>query len=181
MMNIFLILGSILANVVAIVTVYQFIKRLDKRQIIIFIAISVTVMYLLISFVYGLSGIGIDENVHQNMKNFVTYLFVPINVILFIPYFARQYTKVKENELAPEKFVKKLGILVLLLIVVLIIEFFYFKSIQTDVKNIASTQNTVNNEMTSEIESSNINNGNKNVINDVNQKMINITITNQVN
>lgn len=128
-----MMLAIILANVVAISLVYQFIKKLPKREIIVFLAISVGLMYVLISIVYWISGLGVENSIHEASKNFVTYLFVPVNVILFIPYIAVQYHKVKQNKIKKEQLQKKAIILGILLILVLILEYFYFGSIQNNI------------------------------------------------
>lgn len=139
-MDIWLIIATAVANIIAIALTYQFIKRMPKKDIIVFLAISVATMYILVSIVYWISGFGIDSIVHDAMKNFVIYLFVPINMILFIPYFASQYTKFKNKKIKVQALSKKLSTLVILLIIVLIVEYFYFASIQKNVKNIKESQ-----------------------------------------
>ena len=170
-MNIYLMLAIGLANIIAIAMIYQFIKKLDNKNKIIFMAASVAIMYALVSLVYWISGFGIEEKIHNNMKNFITYLFVPVNLILFVPYFASQYMKVKENELKVEKFAKKLSTLVVILIIVLIIEFFYFRNVQNNVNNIA--ENMVQNSL-----SSNTENTIKNQENEINETITNDVVSN---
>ena len=144
-MNIYLMIAILLANIIAIAIVYQFIKKLEKKEKLIFIAISVALMYILISIVYWFSGFGIDEKVHETSKSFVVYLFVPVNVILFIPYFASQYMKLKLKQIKIEKFANKLSTLLVLLIVVLVAEYFYFRNIQENIKTMNDTQNVIQN------------------------------------
>ena len=144
-MNIYLMIAILLANIIAIAIVYQFIKKLEKKEKLIFIAISVALMYILISIVYWFSGFGIDEKVHETSKSFVVYLFVPVNVILFIPYFASQYMKLKLKQIKIEKFANKLSTLLVLLIVVLVAEYFYFRNIQENIKTMNDTQNVTQN------------------------------------
>lgn len=144
-MNIYLMIAILLANIIAIAIVYQFIKKIEKKEKLIFIAISVALMYILISIVYWFSGFGIDEKVHETSKSFVVYLFVPVNVILFIPYFASQYMKLKLKQIKIEKFANKLSTLLVLLIVVLVAEYFYFRNIQENIKTMNDTQNVTQN------------------------------------
>ena len=168
-MDIWLIIATAVANIVALALTYQFIKKMPKREIIIFLAISVATMYILISIVYWISGFGIDSAVHEAMKNFVIYLFVPINVILFVPYFALQYRKFKNKQIKVQQLSKKLSTLVILLIVVLVVEYFYFVNIQKNVKNIgeSKTNTTVQNEQI--IENSN------------NEELLNAIDNNEIN
>lgn len=152
MVNIYLMLAILILNIAAIGIVYNFIKRLPKKEILVFIAISVAMMYILISIVYWFSGFNVDENVHEASKNFVIFLFVPINVIIFMPYMAAKYYKLRQNKMKKEDFVKKASRMVILLIVVLVIEYFYFGNIQ---KNIAQISENIENEMKSELEMQN--------------------------
>ena len=148
MENIYLTIAIAVANIIAIAITYQIIKKMPKRNKIIFLAISVAIMYILVSIVYWISGFGIDAKIHSALKNFVTYLFVPINVVLFVPYFALQYKKFIHKQLKVEQFSKKLSILVTILIVVLVVEYFYFVNIQKNVKNIQeNAQQTQSNEI----------------------------------
>lgn len=146
-MDIYLMIGILAANLIAIAIVYQFIKRLEKKQKLLFIAISVAMMYILISVVYWFSGLGVDEKVHEASKNFVLYLFVPVNVILFVPFFASQYMKLRLKKVSPEKFVNRLSVLVVLLAVVLVGEYFYFRNIQDNIKSMDEMKGEVTNSM----------------------------------
>lgn len=132
-MNIYLMIAMILANIIAIGLVYQFIKKLPKKEIIIFLGISVGTVYIIISLVYWLSGFGIDKTIHEGCKNFVTYLFVPINMILFVPYLASRYDKLKQGKIRQEDLKKKAILIGVLLVIVLIGEYFYFTNIQKNV------------------------------------------------
>lgn len=148
MMNLYLMIAILLANIISIAVVYQFIKKLEKKQTLLFIAISVAFMYILISVIYWISGFGIEKNIHEISKNFIIYLFVPVNVILFIPYLASQYMKLKLKQINIEKFINKLSILIVILIIVLIVEYFYFRNIQKNIKVVNDAQNEIMNEIT---------------------------------
>jgi len=144
MMNIYLTIAILLANLVGLAIVHQFIKRLDKKQKLIFIGISYGLMYILISIIYWFSGFGIDKQVHEASKNFILYLFVPVNVIVIVPYFATQYMKYKTKQIEKNKFANRLTILVVVLLIVLVTEFIIFKNIQNNIKDIIiKTKNQV--------------------------------------
>lgn len=139
-MNIYIMLAIVLANIIAISIVYQFIKKLDKKEKIIFIAICVAIIYMLISVTYWISGFNIDKQIHKQCKDFITYMFVPVDVILFIPYIAHNYMKYKDKKIKKEELFKKVFITAIIAIIVLIGEYFYFKNIQNNIKQIS--QNT---------------------------------------
>ena len=141
-MNVYLMIGTVLANAISVFTVYKLIKDLGKRKALLYIAISIAIMYIIISIVYWLSGIGMNKEIHEASKNFVIYLFVPINMFLTVPYLAVQYMKLLANEIKREKFAKKVEIVAIIFVVVLAIEFFYFRSIQNNIAEINSNVST---------------------------------------
>lgn len=141
-MNTYLMIAMILANVIAITLVYQFIKKLPKKEIIVFLASTIGIIYILISIVYWFSGFGIEKTIHEGAKNFVTYLFVPVNVILFVPYLASKYNKVKQKQIKKDVLKKNVVIIGVLLVLVLLVEYRYFSKIQ---KNIISMKEEKNN------------------------------------
>lgn len=141
-MNTYLMIGTVLANAISVFTVYKLIKGLGKRKSLLYIAISIAIMYIILSIVYWLSGIGMNKDIHEASKNFVIYLFVPINMFLTVPYLAAQYMKLLVNEIKREKFAKKVEIVAIIFAVVLVIEFFYFRSIQSNIAEINSNVST---------------------------------------
>ena len=80
-------------------------------------------------------------------------MFVPVNVILFIPFIAFNYIKFKDKKIKQEDLFKKVFIIAIIAVIVLIGEYFYFKNIQNNVKqisqNVEEKQNiTITNEQT---------------------------------
>ena len=73
-------------------------------------------------------------------------MFVPVDVILFMPFVAYNYMKYKDKKIKKEELIKKIVIISFVGVVVLIGEYFYFKNIQHNVKqigiNVENTQNT---------------------------------------
>jgi len=182
MMNIYFMIAILLANIISIAIVYQFIKKLDKKQKVVFIAMSVAAMYVLISFVYWISGFGIDKTIHEASKDFITFLFVPVNVILVIPFFAYQYMKFKNKQIKIEKLIKVTITLVVLLIIVLVIEYFYFCDIQTNIRDINENMNEQKVQNTLENETQNEINLNEKIVNEfiVNEIIVNETVSNEI-
>ena len=95
------------------------------------------IIYILISIVYEISGLGIEQQIHSAAKEFVIYLFVPVNLIVFVPYIALQYRKWKQNEIPQEKLWKKILLVMILLLFALILEYFYFCKIQKNITNLS--------------------------------------------
>lgn len=143
-MNIYIMIAILIANIVAIGIVHQFIKKLNKKEKILFIAVCVAAVYIAISITYWFSGFGINETVHEESKSFITYMFVPVNVILFVPYIASKYMKLKNKKIKQEEFIKKCGIVLLVAIIVLIGEYFYFRNMQQNIIQISDDAKETN-------------------------------------
>ncbi len=138
-MNIFITLAILLANLVAIALVYQFIKKLPQMEKIIFIVISFAIVYVGVTISYWISGFGIDSQINEAAKSFVTYIFVPVNVIILIPFVAVKYNKWKQNEIDSLKLIKRVVIVAIVGIIILSIESVYFKQIKKNISEMIST------------------------------------------
>ena len=138
-MNIFIMLAIVIANVIAVLLIYQFIKKLTKMDKIIFIAGSFAIAYILVSIIYWISGFGIDSRINDGAKDFITYIFVPVNVIILAPFVATKYNKWKTKEIEKEEFIKRLILIGIIAIIILIIECFYFRNIKQNIMDTAKS------------------------------------------
>lgn len=134
-MNIQVLLIVTIFNFIAVFLVYFLIKALDKKEKIIFIAVSIAIIYMLVSLVYMLSSIGIDANVAQKCKSFITYLFVPVNMIITVPFIAKGYEKLKNKKIDKRQFINRCIASGIIILIILVIEFFYFRNVQINVAN----------------------------------------------
>ena len=136
-MDIWMMLAMLAVNAIALFIIYQFVKKMSKMNKIIFIALSFAVNYMLVSFVCMLSAWGMEETIIEQSKTYLTYVFVPVNIILSIPFLVTSYQKYKDKKLKPEKFVKR-GIAVgIFMVIVLVIEYFYFQSVFENIIDIS--------------------------------------------
>lgn len=140
-MNIYIMLAILFVNAIAITLVYQFIKRLPKMEKIIFIGASFAIMYVLVSISYWISSFGIEETVNEALKSFIIYIFVPVNVIILIPFVARKYYKWRQNETDKESLIKRVIIVSIVGVIILAVQTIYFKQIK---KNIEAMKPTIN-------------------------------------
>lgn len=152
MTNLYVMIAIVLANAIAVGIIYQAIKKLPKKEILIFIAISFASMYMAISAIYWLSGFGIEKEIHEGIKSVVTYLFVPINVLLFIPYLASQYSKLRQKQIKKGQLQKKAIGIGILLVLVLVLEYFCFSNLQKYIINIDTEEKQSNMNRKSETE-----------------------------
>ena len=134
-MILFIYLCILALNAVAIFLMYRFLgTNIEKKEKWIFIIVGIAFMYMLVSFVYWLSTKDIDLGTNSNLaSNFITFTFVPVNGILILPFLASSYRYWKEGRLKPEKFRNRIILDVVILLVILVIEFFYFQDIQNGI------------------------------------------------
>lgn len=139
-MNVFIMLAIVIANIIAGLLVYQFIKRLPKTEKTIFIGVSFAIVYVLVSMIYWISGFGIDSRINEIAKDFIIFTFVPVNVIVLIPFIASKYNKLRFKETSKEEFIKRLIVVGVIAIIILTCQYFYFKKIK---QNIRATEQSV--------------------------------------
>ena len=124
----------IVLNIIAIALTYYCLSDLEKKDKVIFIAVCVAIIYMLTTFVYWIStkSIAVKE-VSDLGKNLITFLFVPINTLVVVPLFAKSYNKYKTGFLAFDKLKNRGIVLGAILLIILVIECFYFKNVQNTV------------------------------------------------
>lgn len=145
-MNIFINIFIFLANLVAILLLYySWNKNFDKKNRALYTMIGIGVMYIGILIIYWLSSIGIDSSkVSESSRNMITFAFVPVNTIIILPFLVRSYGKVKYNEMKMSKFQKRVTIMAILILIIFISEFFYFRNVQKQILDMANQSNVAN-------------------------------------
>ena len=86
----FILFFILILNVVAIVLTYHCLTSIEQKDKIIFIAVGIAIIYGLTSFAYWIStkDVAIKE-VAETGKNYITFLFVPINSLIVLPLIAK--------------------------------------------------------------------------------------------
>ena len=133
-----IILFILILNIVSIALMYYCLgKEISNKEKLVFIAAGTAIMYLLTLLVYWISTRNIEiSEVSQTGKDLITFLFVPVNGILVLPLFAKSYSIFK-NGIIKGNILRNRGIVLgIFLLIVLIIECFYFASIQEQVVNL---------------------------------------------
>ncbi len=154
-MNIFIVIFILILNIVNVFAMYKLLgENVEKKDKIIFIAVGVAIMYGLVSLVYFLSGIGIDEATSEAGRDLITFTFVPVNGLCTLTFFTSSYKKYKDGKLGIDKLRNRIIVLFVLLVILLIGEFFYFKNIQNNALELFNGQIN-NSEVNTEVESQN--------------------------
>ena len=137
MSNLFINIFIILANIVAILlTYYSFNKNLDKSKKMLYTMISIGTMYIVILIVYFFSSLGLSKNTSSNAKNMITFTFVPINAMIFLPILIRTFNKGKSKAITTKQLNRRVIIIAVIGIAVLVSEFFYFRNIQKGINKV---------------------------------------------
>lgn len=127
----FIIVFILLVNVISIALTYFALGKRTQKQKLIFIAIGLAVNYMLVSLVYGLSGIGnANKNLIDAVKDYLVLTFVPVNSIVVLPVLARTWRNYTDKKIDENKVKERCIMLVIVLVIGLIVEFFYFRNIQ---------------------------------------------------
>ena len=165
----------LILNIVSIVLMYYCLGDLAKKEKFIFIAAGTGIMYILTSIVYWISTNKIEiTEVSETGKNLITFLFVPVNAIVVLPIIAKSYAKTKYRKLSNDVFFKRGIVLAVLLLIVLIVECNYFKSIQQQVVDLIK-QNSITNQQSYSNEN-NVNYITNNIENEISNGIDNINV-----
>lgn len=180
MNNVFIMGFIIVANLIAILlTYYSFNKSIEKTKRLLYTMISVGVMYILILIVYSFSSIGIAKKASSAAKDMITYTFVPVNTILVLPFMIRSFNKRKENEITTSQLNMRATIVLIITIVILVSEFFYFRKIQQGIIDIYNQKQNMESQNSSQASQNLQNTENQNISNtyqNIDENMVNVTI-----
>lgn len=178
--NVFIMGFIIVANLIAILlTYYSFNKSIEKTKRLLYTMISVGVMYILILIVYSFSSIGIAKKASSAAKDMITYTFVPVNTILVLPFMIRSFNKRKENEITTSQLNIRATIVLIITIVILVSEFFYFRKIQQGIIDIYNQKQNMESQNSSQASQNLQNTENQNTSNtyqNIEENMVNATI-----
>ncbi len=140
-MGIFILAFIAIANIIAISTLWAFLKGLSPKEKLIFIAVGIAIMYILVNGMFVFSGNTIENvQVAQMTKNLMTFLFVPVNVILIETYIARSYRQYKEKVIQGYQLKRRCFVFAILLCVLLAFEYGYFGDIQASIQTMLTQQ-----------------------------------------
>ena len=138
----FIYICILILNIVAVLLIYHFLwKGLDKKTKGIFIIVGIAAIYLLVTFVYWIGTQGMNSELNSDMgKNLITFTFVPVNAIIIMPFLAVSFRDWKDGKLKSRPFRNRCILLGIILLIILIIELFYFKDIQNGILSILNSR-----------------------------------------
>lgn len=163
-MELFLTLFILVANVVGLLLVYHsFDKRIDKNKKLMYTMICFGVMYILTLIIYFFSSLGINnENVSESSRNLITFTFVPINTMVLLPILIRSFNNRKVNKITTRQLNRTAMTMIIVAIILIVIEFFSFRSIQKGIIQIFNErQNGANDQLINMQQETNIQTNNE--------------------
>lgn len=163
-MELFLTLFILVANVVGLLLVYHsFDKRIDKNKKLMYTMICFGVMYILTLIIYFFSSLGINnENVSESSRNLITFTFVPINTMVLLPILIRSFNNRKVNKITTRQLNRTAMTMIVVAIILIVIEFFSFRSIQKGIIQIFNErQNEANDQLINMQQETNIQTNNE--------------------
>ena len=149
MNNIAIFLFILVSNIVAISLIYySFDKNIEKGKKLLYTMIAMGIIYILVLIVYFFSSIGMPKEVAKKSKDMITFAFVPVNSILLIPFLLKSFNQRNDKSITVEQLNKRAIIVIIVGIVLLIGEFFYFRNIEKGINDIINQKqsNSVNND-----------------------------------
>lgn len=159
------------ANVIAILLVYFSLeKNMNKQKKIITIMASIGSVYIITLVVYLLSSIGVEKiSAAEKVKNAIIMAFVPVNVILFLPFLICSFKKMQNKIITMDSLNRRVIAVAILAVIVLIAEGSYFRNYQKKLKelekNVSSNQEAQAENLTNETNEQDING--VNIVNEV--------------
>lgn len=112
--------------------------EIEKNTKVKSIIIGVIIIYIITLIVYLISKIGItyeNKEAGNMLQTVFVILFTSINGYIILPYAFKKLNQINNDEINKEKFKKSFIKLSVIIIVLCVIEIFYFKGIQQGILN----------------------------------------------
>lgn len=106
-----------------------------KQKIIIYIAGTV-VSLIITMLIFGIVSLTIDYNnpeTKQAITRMLMPIFIPINGIIYMPYFSKIINSVKAKEISKDDAQRKLIKSIIVIAIIYIIEIIYLRNVQTGI------------------------------------------------
>ena len=124
---------------VLIAWTWQSLGIIEKRKKVIFLLIGLAVMYIITLIIFNISKREINYQNHEVqvlVKRILVILFTGLNAIIFIPYIAKIWNRLKENNINQKELNKKIIICAVIFIICILFECGYLKDTQQGIINI---------------------------------------------
>ena len=129
----FIILMAIIIYITFIFWTWQSMQTIETPKKIVFIIIGTIIIYIITLIIFSISKNGIEyQNIQmqKQVKNVIVSIFTGLNCVIIMPQVAKNYEKMKNEEIEKDIFLKKILIIAIVFVICLIFEIGYMKSMQ---------------------------------------------------
>ncbi len=135
----FIIIAVIFAiYLLLVVWTWQSLQNTYKMKKIVFISMGLVICYIITLLIFNISQNGVDfhnEEIKKQVRSILVLIFTAINGIIFIPFVARIFYRIKENEIERNSVIKKIIFVIVLFTFCVIFESSYLKEVQLGIIN----------------------------------------------
>ena len=138
-----IIIMSIMIYVTFIIWTWQTLGELEWPKKVAFILIGTIIIYVITLIVFFIAKKGINyekKEIENQVKNIIVGIFAGINCEIILPQIAKNFEKIKNEEIEKKQFKKKILILLFIFMICLTFENGYMKSTQEGILKVYNVQ-----------------------------------------
>ena len=140
-MTSFIIVVVIALFIVSVGFTWYRLEAYEGIEKVVIAAIGVIICWVVTSVLFDIAAKGIkfpSIEAKEEMSRILVLIFTPINMLILMPYTAKQMSKLKFEEIGTSELVKNLLIFAVIIIVLFFFELKYLNYIQEGIINIAN-------------------------------------------
>lgn len=134
-MQIILICFIIAINIFSVILGYKMLKGFDLNKKILLLVIGELLIFAIVNIIYNIGSNGVDQQVTDASKNYLLFIFLPVDMILIFAPIARLINKKSCGEIEEKDFKIKFLLCLIFSIIILVLECNYIKDIEVGILN----------------------------------------------
>ena len=137
-MNGVIFIASLILFIALAINIFNALNVIEIKKRILLVTGGIFICFIFTVILFNISANGIQySNIEQKetVKKMIISIFTPINGIILLPIFMRTINGLKSNEITTKEANKKIGIIIMMIIVLFIVENIYFQNIQNGIMN----------------------------------------------
>ena len=124
-------------------TLHNLSTVLNVKTKVVFMAISMVAMLVFTHIVFSISTNGLNYYIPDmvgKVRLIMLIVFIPVNGLIVMPYLANTVSKIINHDITQEKTNKRIITLLIIFVLVLIFECYYFKTTQQGIINLINNK-----------------------------------------
>ena len=137
-MNGVIFIASLILFIALAINIFNALNVIEIKKRILLVTGGIFICFIFTVILFNISANVIQySNIEQKetVKKMIISIFTPINGIILLPIFMRTINGLKSNEITTKEANKKIGIIIIMIIVLFIVENIYFQNIQNGIMN----------------------------------------------